>query len=440
MSPLPFHGPSVDRRTAIKGAFAMAAGLAAVPGLAACGSGGGNTNTGSATGLVTFGSNAAGPQQTAYAKVFAAAKQAVGVDVKVNAVDHNTFQNTITTYLQSNPQDVFTWFSGERMRFFAQQGLCAQLDDVWDKIGANYTDAMKAQSKGSDGHYYIVPFDYYPWAVFYRKSLFQAKGYTEPKTWDQFVALAKQMQKDGLIPLSFPDSDQWPAMGTFDYINLRLNGYEFHEQLMSTGQGWSGPKVKAVFDQWRELLPYYSPGALSMTWQQGAAQLVTKKAGMIVLGLDQIGTVFTGGSSPADDLGFFAFPEIDPANGQDTVEAPIDGMMMPRSPKHGAAGKTLLEFMGKASTQQLWLATDPADIAAATGADTSKYTPPQTASLQLISSAKHLSQFLDRDTRADFGDPKVGPALQSWYNNPSDVTSILKNLDQEAKVTWATAG
>jgi multiple sugar transport system substrate-binding protein len=88
----------------------------------------------------------------------------------------------------------------------------------------------------------------------------------------------------------------------------------------------------------------------------------------------------------------------------------------------------------------MWLATDPADIATANGADTTKYTAPQTASLKLISSAKHLSQFLDRDTRADFGDPKVGPALQSWYNKPTDVDSILKNLDQEAKVTWATAG
>ena len=51
---------------------------------------------------------------------------------------------------------------------------------------------MQAASKGLDGHYYFVPIYNYPWAVFYRKSVFKANGYTVPKTWDQFIALARR--------------------------------------------------------------------------------------------------------------------------------------------------------------------------------------------------------------------------------------------------------
>ena len=34
------------------------------------------------------------------------------VEVKINAVDHNTFQENINTYLQGNADDVFSWFAG----------------------------------------------------------------------------------------------------------------------------------------------------------------------------------------------------------------------------------------------------------------------------------------------------------------------------------------
>ena len=56
-----------------------------------------------------------------------------GVKTNVNTVDHNTFQENINNYLQGSPDDVFTWFAGYRMRFFAAQGLAGDISDVWDE-------------------------------------------------------------------------------------------------------------------------------------------------------------------------------------------------------------------------------------------------------------------------------------------------------------------
>ena len=125
--------------------------------------------------------------------------------------------------------------------------------------------AFKAASTGLDGHQYFVPNKNYPWAVHYRKSLWKEKGYTAPTTWAQFVALAKKMQADGLTPIAFTDKDGWPPMGWFDIINMRINGYEYHVRLMAGKQSWDSPQVKAVFNKWRELFPYYSEGALGLT-------------------------------------------------------------------------------------------------------------------------------------------------------------------------------
>lgn len=434
----PFAASPVGRRSLLKGALA-AAGVAALPGLAGCSSSSSGSGAGASSSTVSFGSNAAVPEpKGAYETVFSAAQKATGLTVDVNWVDHNTFQQNITTYLQGNPQDVFNWFAGERMQFFAGQGLASQVNDVWTTIGGSYSDAMKAQSKGSDGNYYFVPFDYYPWAVFYSKSLWQSKGYSAPATWDDFIALANKMKADNVIPIAFTDKDGWPAMGTFDYLNMRMNGYQFHINLMRTGQGWNSPQVKAVFDQWKQLIPYYSPGFLGLTWQEGANQLLNKQAGMMVLGLDQIGTIFTGAS--ANDLGFFPFPEIDPSFGQDSVEAPIDGFMMSKSPKNHDGSVKLLEYLGTAKAQQIWLGSNPADIATASGVDTGKYTAPQVSAISLINSAKHLSQFMDRDTLPSFADPVMLPAIQKFLSDPSGFDGQLSNIDAQAKTIWATNG
>ena len=73
-------------------------------------------------------------------------------------------------------------------------------------------------------------------------------------------------------------------MGTFDILNMRINGYDFHVSLMAGKESWTDPKVKKVFDTWAGLLPYHQAGSLGRTWQEAAQSLVQKKSGMYLLG------------------------------------------------------------------------------------------------------------------------------------------------------------
>ena len=92
------------------------------------------------------------------------------------------------------------------------------------------------------------------------------------------------MKKDGLVPIAFADKDGWPAMGTFDQLNLRINGYDFHVDLMAGKEAWTAPKVKKVFDTWTGLLPFHQADALGRTWQEAAQSLQQKKAGHVPAG------------------------------------------------------------------------------------------------------------------------------------------------------------
>ena len=117
---------------------------------------------------------------------------ATGIDVVMNTVDHGTFQDQITNYLGGTPDTAYTWFSGFRMKFFADQGLNVPIDDVWATVKDNFTAGFAGSVVGNDGKVYGIPVDYYPWAVFYRKSVFADKGYTIPTTWDELKTLADQ--------------------------------------------------------------------------------------------------------------------------------------------------------------------------------------------------------------------------------------------------------
>jgi multiple sugar transport system substrate-binding protein len=427
-------GPRLSRRDLLK-AFGVSAGVA---GLAACGEDGGGGGGGGGTGSkeVTVGSNASDTlPKKAYEQVFANFQKASGITPKVNTVDHNTYQEQINNYLQGRPDDVWMWFAGYRMQFFAQRGLAGPVTDVWQKIGGNFSEALKAASTGLDGQQYFIPFYYYPWAVFYRKSVFEQRGYQPAKTWDEFIALAKQIKGDGLTPIAFADKDGWPAMGTFDYLNMRINGYDFHISLMGGKESWTDPRVVKVFDTWRELVPYQQEGSLGRTWQEAAQSLAQKKSAMYLLGM------FVGQQIPdadRDDLDFFAFPAIDPAIGTDSVEAPIDGFMLAKSPREEANAKQLLEHLAGTEAVATYLESDPNNIAANTKADTSGYNALQKKAVELIGSAAHISQFLDRDTRPDFASTVMIPSLQEFIRKPDDVAALTKKIEDQKKTIFTS--
>jgi len=432
-------GPStVSRRDVLKG-MAGVAGLASVPALlAACGPGatpstGGAGASAGAGGSITLGSNYSDelPKKVLQGIVDSFTKQS-GTSVKVNTVDHSTFQNTIQNYLQGTPDDVWTWFSGFRMRFFAKQGLATDISDVWAKIDAKYGEAFKVGSTGDDGKQYFIPIYLYPWAVFYRKSVWAEKKYEIPKTFDQLKSLATKMKSDGLVPFAFADKEGWPAQGTFDIINLRQNGYDFHVGLMAGKEKWTDPRVKAVFDKWKEILPFHQEGAAGRNWADASTTLLQKKAGMYFHGMFTSQQFQTAGQADLDDLDFFPYPDFGTQfDAEKALDAPIDGFMLSKAPKNLEGSKAFLEYLGQPATQVTWVSQDKGNIAASKDADTSGYSPLQKKAAEVIGSAKRITQFLDRDTNPEFAGPNGMQAfLLDFIQKPDQDPAALQKKIQ----------
>jgi len=352
------------------------------------------------------------------------------ITVTVNTVAAQQFQERISAYLQANPDDVISWFAGNRMRFFAEQNLLGDASAAWQTVDSHYSPGIKLASTGSDGKQYLMPFITYPWAVMYRKSTWQQHGYTPPATFDDLLTLAERMKTDSLVPIAFGDRDGWPAMGYFDILDLRLNGYDFHGRLLNGSEKWTDQRVVAVFEKWRTLLPYLQPGALGRTWQEAAQAMVNGEAGMISLG-----TFAAEQAAAADraDLDIFTFPLLGtPYDSETAIEAPINGFMMRARPANAAGARAFLEYVGGPQAQVTYVSANPSRIAAAIDADTSGYTPLQQRMSAMISSAGRVAQFFDRDTRPDFAAANgMQSYLQDFLNDPNqDLASYLAQIQR----------
>jgi multiple sugar transport system substrate-binding protein len=201
---------------------------------------------------------------------------------------------------------------------------------------------------------------------------------------------------------------------------------------MGGNEDWTSDQVKAVFAAWEEILPYYQPDPNGRTWQDAATALGNKEAGMYLLG-----TFVTDNFDPAsqqdiiDDIDFFAFPAIDPAHGQDAIEAPIDGFMMAASPANVDGAKALLAGLGAPAAIDAYMSVVSSVVAANDGANTSGYSARQQKAAELVGAASYIAQFLDRDTDPDFAANVVGVGLADFLADPSRVDTILATIEEQ---------
>jgi multiple sugar transport system substrate-binding protein len=418
-------GHEVDRRLLLKGAAAGGLGIAGATMLAGCSSD---------SGPVSFGVRTVDESPVKQAQAIVDAYTAkTGIEVTPNFTESNAFQNNLSQYLQGTPDDAFQWMAGYRMQFFADQGLLEDVSSVWDEIGDQFSDSYKIASTGSDGKQYFLPQSWYPWGLHFRKSMMAEVGMSPDDiyNWDDFMAALKELKAQGLVPLAAADKGGWEAMGTFDILNARINGYNFHVDLLAGREKWTDDKVKEVFRHWEMLLPYQNTNVLDLEWDGAMQLLLQKQAGFFMNGSWFGGNFLEQSQEDYDDLWIVPFPEINPDNGRDTIDAPLDGIAVAKNGGNPGGGKDFVQFAASIEGVEAQLATGIPLTSANNLQDTSAYDPFQKQQQAVMAEAKYITQFLDRDTRPDFAGPVVGPAFQSWFKDPSSTDSILESLQSQ---------
>jgi ABC-type glycerol-3-phosphate transport system substrate-binding protein len=351
-------------------------------------------------------------------------------DVIHSTINHEDFKQAIRAYLTASaPPDVMTWFAGERARFFIDNGQIMDISDVWEGEGwvEDYPAGFKALSS-VDGKQYFLPTSWYWWAVYYRVSVFEELGLEPPTTWDEFIEVCDTLKENGKIPITIGTKYRWTTGAWFDYLNMRINGPEFHIDLMLGKESYEDERVLAVFDAWRDLLEndYFIEDAAAYTWSEALEPFITGDAGMYLMG------DFIRDSLPTeiiDDLDFFRFPIMDPAVpiGED---APTDGYFIAANSQNPEAAKAFLAYLGSVEVQT-YNAEKLGRLPTHTGVDRSMFNAAQQKGLALIDGADYVAQFYDRDTRPEVADMGMNVFMEFWDDpgNTARLAEMLAELD-----------
>jgi multiple sugar transport system substrate-binding protein len=353
--------------------------------------------------------------------------------VTLNTIAIESFRAQLPTYLNSgNPPDVLTWYAGSVARDYASKGFLLDVSDLWTGNGAcaGFSPALKELSTGADGKQIFVPTNYYWWGLFYRKSAFQQWGVQVPTTWDQFIALCKTIKSKGVAPLTMgTGSTPWVASGWFDYLDLRINGAEFHRDLLAGKHSFDGPEVKNVMDHYKQLLEFFDPKGRSYSWQDAVTPLASKKAGMYLIGAFVTSAV---PSNAVDDLDFFRVPIIDP-NIPVAEEAPTDGYFASAKSHNPQGAKDLLSYLASPEAQQEFIKlSKSSNLPTSQKVDTSTFSPLVQKGIKHLNETKAITQFFNRDS-SDELQTTADTALTKFLDKPGDVNSILAAWQASAK-------
>ena len=356
-------------------------------------------------------------------------KENPDIKVEMTIYDHEAYKTQIRNFLPAEPPDVVNWFSGNRMKFFVNQGLFEDVSDVWDQNNLHNELAAARSTMTVDGKQWGVPTTYYQWGFYYRKDIFAKYGLGEPRSMADLMNIFETLKKNGVTPIAIGTKYLWTAAGWFDFLNLRINGYDFHMVLMDGEVSYEDQRLDRVFDVWGEIAKsgYYIDNHASYSWQEGMAPMINGDAAMYLLGNFIIPDLMRAGLE--GKIGYFQFPVID-GSVRTYEEAPTDSMHIPARAKNKKDARRFLAFLGRADIQKI--------IADASGMlSTNNQSPPPTdeflkIGFKVLSESAGLAQFYDRDTPPEMAKEGM-KGFQEFMVKPDREKQIRQRIERARK-------
>ena len=162
---------------------------------------------------------------------------------------------------------------------WARSGKIAEVDPELLTLVSNPTDY--------NGKYYNVPsYSALPQGFYYNKAYFEANGWTEPKTYQEFLDLCEAIKAEGsMAPIVVGAADVWHVGFTWMqwYINyVTKTDPDFITHLYTGEAKWTDDYVVDCFTKYASIFQngYVEEGFMSTSDSQIASYLVTGKAAM----------------------------------------------------------------------------------------------------------------------------------------------------------------
>lgn len=349
------------------------------------------------------------------------------IRIQFHEVKPSDYRYAIPTLLVGNDIDIFEKNSGV-IDTLVNDNLVEDVSDIWRKANLKTSLQSALHMSTVRGRQWGIPFSYYNWGIYYRKDVFQKLGIAPPTNWNQLLQACAKLKQAGITPFTIGTKDAWVTTLWFDYLNLRINGYDFHTKLVRDGSiPFTHKKVNAVFDHWDILIKsgYFPSKHSHLSFKDSLLEFKRGQAAMFLGGL-----FFTGHLAemkfPQENLGFIPFPSVVRGLARSEV-APVDSIHIAARSKNKADAKRFLLYMASSKAQarinQIGLSL-PVHKDAFVGKN-----PMMRAGHTLLSETTFLVQAFDREAPPEMSEAAT-LGFRNYMINPARRNTLLRHLDQ----------
>lgn len=197
---------------------------------------------------------------------------------------------------------------------YAAAGVMGDLTETavkegWDKS----VPAALQKFSVYDGKWVAAPVNVHSvnW-LWINKTVMDKIGGTEPKTFDEFIALLDKAKTAGVIPLAL-GGQNWQEATMFDSVVLSTGGPEFYKKAFNDldEEQLKSDTMKKSFDNLAKLVTYVDPNFSGRDWNLATAMVIKGDALVQVMGDWAKGEFNAAKKTPGTDFLCYRFPGTD---------------------------------------------------------------------------------------------------------------------------------
>ncbi|WP_143247470.1 ABC transporter substrate-binding protein [Agaribacterium haliotis] len=158
-------------------------------------------------------------------------------------------------FAEKQGPDIIYWLGGKRLIEFDDYGGVKDLSSLWERY-ALYEHFVPGAERASStaGRPHAIPITYSLLGMYYNPEVFEKYGVDVPENWDDLLVACRAFRKHDVDLLSIGLRHRWVTHGWFDYLNLRINGLEFYQQLLAGRVAYTDPRVGKALAYWKQLI------------------------------------------------------------------------------------------------------------------------------------------------------------------------------------------
>jgi multiple sugar transport system substrate-binding protein len=193
-------------------------------------------------------------------------------------------------------------------------------------------------------------------SIWYRKSVFDAAGIQPPTTWDEWLAAAETLTKDGQYGVGLPANKQLYTDQVVYDMMANAGADEIYNE--DGTLRFNNPQTAAAYDFYSKLYQFSPPDSPNWTWGEAEACFANKTCAMIPQ-FTVITTYDTQAEGDAADLGVMAIPHAAGVDKSGTIAYANAVMMLTEDPAEQEAAKEFLRFLLKPGNYGRFLNMEP---------------------------------------------------------------------------------